>query len=72
MKPVSEVVKDHQKIKDTYRRLFGSVDGRAVLADLEQTAGEDRDIFSPNANKTMYAVGKRALLVYIKKMMKEE
>ena len=72
MKPVSEVVKDREKIKDAYRRLFGSADGRAVLADLSREVGEDRDIFAPTSNETIYAVGKRALLVYIKKMMKEE
>lgn len=72
MKPVSEVAKDRQKIKNAYRQVFNSLDGRAVLADLERETGEGRDIFSPNANKTIHAVGKRALLVYIKNMTKDE
>lgn len=72
MKPASEAAKDRQKIKNAYWQVFNSLDGRAVLADLEREAGEGKDIFSPNANKTMYAVGKRALLVYIKTMTKDE
>jgi hypothetical protein len=71
MKPASEVAKDRQKIKNAYRRLFESADGRAVLDDLSREVGEDRDIFAPTPNETVYAVGKRAVLIYVKNMMKE-
>lgn len=72
MKPISEITKNRQKIRNAYRQVFESSDGRAVLADLEREVGESRDIFSPNASETIYAVGKRALLIYIKNQMKEE
>jgi len=72
MKSASEIMNNRKKVKTAYRQLFESSDGRIVLDDLADEAGDGRDIFSPNANKTNYAVGKRALLVYIKKMMKEE
>lgn len=72
MKTVSELLKNRQKVKNAYRQVFESIDGRAVLADLGREVGEDKDIFSNTANETIYAVGKRALFIYIKNMMKEE
>lgn len=71
MKPASEILKGNVALRNAYKNLFESADGRAVIADLEREVGESGSLYSENVYETLHNVGKRSLLVYIKRMIRE-
>lgn len=57
-----------QKLED-YKHVFGSDAGQRVLRDLEDFCGLLSDGFDPDPNVTAYNAGRRAVGVYLLRML---
>ena len=71
----AENEKKRQELKQAYRRLFKTGDGKTILADLRSFCGQDRSSIcssSPNPYQTFEAEGKRRVFLRINNMIIKE
>lgn len=62
-----------EKLKDLYRQTFNSESSVKVLADLEARCNYRASSYvAGDANATAFEEGKRAVILHIHNMMKEE
>jgi hypothetical protein len=54
-----------------YRRIFESLDGRAVMDDLERRGCFLRSSFDPDPGRTAFNEGRRSLVLHIRHMLDE-
>jgi hypothetical protein len=67
------VNKEIEKIKDLYRQTFSTDSASKVLADLEARCNwRATSYVAGDANATAFEEGKRAVILHIHNMMKEE
>ncbi|MDA7891217.1 hypothetical protein N9B14_01500 [Akkermansiaceae bacterium] len=65
--------KEIEKIKDLYRQTFSTDSAAKVLADLEARCNwRATSYVAGDANATAFEEGKRAVILHIHNMMKEE
>ena len=65
--------KEIEKIKDLYRQTFSADSAAKVLADLEARCNwRATSYVAGDANATAFEEGKRAVILHIHNMMKEE
>jgi len=67
------VIPEIEKLKDLYRQTFNSESSVKVLADLEARCNYRASSYvAGDANATAFEEGKRAVILHIHNMMKEE
>jgi hypothetical protein len=67
------VTPEIEKLKDLYRQTFNSESSVKVLADLEARCNYRASSYvAGDANATAFEEGKRAVILHIHNMMKEE
>lgn len=70
--PPGDPAAEEKKKRQRYRTVFGSPEGREVLADLERATGFYRPIENADPIKTADAVAKRNLFLYILRLVETE
>jgi|TARA_Y100000296_G_scaffold84301_1_gene117249 hypothetical protein len=66
--PNQEEILKHTRAK--YQILFNSKEGQEVMADLENRCAFHVSTFSKDANEMAFLEGQRAVLLFIKSMLK--
>ena len=67
------MIPEIEKLKDLYRQTFNSESSVKVLADLEARCNYRASSYvAGDANATAFEEGKRAVILHIHNMMKEE
>ena len=69
---MSDEYKKKLAIRQAYKRLFDSKDGKLVMEDLEKVLGYTVTIFDPNSHRMAVNEGGRSALLYIKDQMDVE
>ena len=67
-KKQEEIIKEARR---NYKIVFGSKEGTAVLADLENRTGIHNSTFDPDPYRSANLEGMRAVTLFIKSMLKE-
>tara|TARA_R100001443_G_C3344626_1_gene175315 strand:- start:36 stop:257 length:222 start_codon:yes stop_codon:yes gene_type:complete len=67
-KKQEEIIKEARR---NYKIVFGSKEGAAVLADLENRTGIHNSTFDPDPYRSANLEGMRAVTLFIKSMLKE-
>ncbi len=71
----AENQKQQKELKQVYKRLFMTDDGKKVFENLQWFCGQDRPSMceqSPNPYQTAFNEGKRRVFLRINSMIKEE
>lgn len=68
-KKQEEILKE---VRRNYKIVFGSKEGAAVLADLENRTGIHNSTFDPDPYRSANLEGMRAVTLFIKSMLKEK
>jgi len=68
-KKQEEIIKEARR---NYKIVFGSKEGAAVLADLENRTGIHNSTFDPDPYRSANLEGMRAVTLFIKSMLKEK
>lgn len=58
------------QLKDTYRFVFGTPEGKRVLEDLQERCNVGRTTFSDKPNETYFLEGQRTAVLWISDMLK--
>ena len=68
-----ELEKKFKQLKDDYKFIFNSEEGKRVLEDLSKRCHESSTTFSKdNSHETAFLEGQRSILLFIKAMLKSK
>lgn len=59
-------------LRATYKSVFNSEDGQALLADIERRFGLWRTSYVPDSNETAFREGQRDVVLFIHSMIKDQ
>lgn len=73
MDPSKEFEKQFKELKDNYKFVFNSEEGKKVLDDLSKRCHESSTTFiKDNSHETAYLEGQRSIYLFIKAMIKSK
>ena len=73
MDPSKEFEKKFKELKDNYKFVFNSEEGKKVLDDLSKRCHESSTTFiKDNSHETAYLEGQRSIYLFIKAMIKSK
>ena len=68
-----EIEKKFKQLKDDYKFIFNSEEGKRVLNDISIRCHESSTTFSKdNSHETAFLEGQRSILIFIKAMLKSK
>tara|TARA_R100000734_G_C3302363_1_gene92898 strand:- start:390 stop:611 length:222 start_codon:yes stop_codon:yes gene_type:complete len=68
-----EIEKKFKQLKDDYKFIFNSEEGKRVLDDISIRCHESSTTFSKdNSHETAFLEGQRSILIFIKAMLKSK
>ena len=68
-----EIEKKFKQLKDDYKFIFNSEEGKRVLEDLSKRCHESSTTFSKdNSHETAFLEGQRSIYLFIKAMLKSK